>query len=140
MGWKIESFLVAILFGVWGYFAAKASPVYGPKAACFLQMCGYAVLIVVLGFGRTDLAKIAGPARWYGIASTVAAVIAVYWLFRLVARIPPEEAAIAYVISGSYPLITALFIHSTEKPLEQRDWVGILIVTVGLVVLGWPKK
>lgn len=139
MDWRLASFATTVAYGLAMFLAAKGTRIHGGLVACFLQMLGYMALLAVMGFNRTEVARITPVSLAWGSAAAVLLCGGTYLLFHLTA-VHPTRTALIYVISEGWPLITALIIHFTLQPLLPRQWMGVLLVVAGMVLVSLPSK
>lgn len=137
--WRVAAFVTTVAYGLAMFLAAKGTRIHGGLVACFLQMAGYVALLMVMGFGRADLARITPASLAWGSAAAVLLCGGTYLLFHLTA-VHPDKTAIVYVISEGWPIITALIIHLAGTPLSLRQWGGVFLVVAGMVLVNLPQK
>lgn len=139
MDWRVASLLTTISYGLAMFFVARANRIHGGLVGCLLQMLGYAALLMLMGFGHAELARITPASFAWGSAAAALLCGATYLLFHLTA-IHPEKTALVYVISEGWPIITALIIHFSGTPLTVRQWGGVVLVVAGMALVSSPQK
>lgn len=123
-----------VAYGIAMFFVSKANRVHGGEVACFLQMMGYAVLLMVLGFGRTELARVTRLSLVFGAAAAILLVIGTLIMFRAIAH-TPEKTALISIVSEGWPLITAILIQLTGTPLRWQQWLGASFIAGGMTLV-----
>lgn len=120
----------ALIFGVGLYAAGRASEaVPGSWVAAAGRIAGVAFLTVPLALTRRlQLRRSVVPLL---IFAGAAEVIGLY-LFAWGAR---ESIAVTSVLSSQFAVIAALISHRLGERISGRQWLGVVAVTVGVVVI-----
>lgn len=141
MGWRTALLAIVLAYGFGMYFVARSNPIHGARVGCLLQMAGYGVLLVVLGFGRADLSRITWQSLFWGTGGALLSCSATFLMFWIFAAYP-TKAGLVSALSESWVLVTVLLIHLTRTPMTGRQWLWVLLATGGIIglALSSPQK
>jgi drug/metabolite transporter (DMT)-like permease len=120
----------ALIFGIGLYASGRASE--GVPASLVVaagRVAGVALITVPLALTRRlDFKRAVAP---FLVFAGIAEVVGVY-TFALGAR---ESIAVTAVLSSQFAVIAALIAHSVGERISQRQWLGVIVVTTGVVVI-----
>lgn len=134
-GWHVPIAITVVLYGVGTLFLAKANPIHGAKMSVFLQWAGYALLLLLLRFGRADFAQVTKSSLWFGAGAAFCFVVGTYYFFHALGIVGPRHVAIVDAVAASYFIITAILVQIFVRPQTLQEWVGIVLILGGVVVL-----
>ncbi len=130
---RIASLAVVILaWGLWGMLSKLAQGQIGWRTSALVFSAAQTLLL--LAFWRPEPVRVA-----VGYATAVAAGVAIgigtVLFFRL---LTVEKAGPLVAVTAAYPIITALLAWwlLAEAP-SPREWLGIVLVVGGVIVLQW---
>lgn len=136
MGWRSASLVTLACYGLAMFLVSKSNRIHGGEVACFLQMLGYGLLLILLGFGRADFSRATRFSLAVGGAAAALLVVGTLLMFRAIAAYPAQTALISVITEG-WPLITAILMQLTGTPLDRRQWAGAVLMTIGMVLVSY---
>ena len=128
--------LVASIILATAIMAARESSIYyGELHTLWLtRVIGTAVLVLYLMVTRTPLRI---PLRWWPVLTFQGMLISVGFLVLFIGA-AGEGAALAAVAAAPAAVVTALLARSfLREPIPAAQWMGIVVVIIGVAVLGY---
>jgi len=124
--------VVILAWGLWGVLSKLAQGQIGWRTAALVFSAAQTALL--LAFWRPEPVRLA-----LGYAAAVAAGVAIgtgtLLFFRL---LTVEKTGPLMAATASYPIVAALLAWwLLAEPLGLREWVGILLVVGGVLILQW---
>lgn len=124
--------IVIVMWGLWGVLSKLAQGQVGWRTAALVFSAAQTALL--LAFWRPEPARTA-----LGYAAAVAAGVAIgtgtLFFFRLLVT---EKAGPLIAATASYPIVAALLAWwLLAEPLSPWEWLGILLVVGGVIILQW---
>ncbi|AHE67146.1 EamA family transporter [Legionella oakridgensis] len=131
--WYLPSFVSLFLYGVWGYWGAKASSLIQPLSTVFYSSLGVLVAgfiaLFLLGF-KPELSMKGGA---YGLLNGLANGIGCIF-FIIALRKGPAMPVI--LITSMYPFITLLFcVLFLKQGVTWKQGIGMLFAIMALIFL-----
>jgi drug/metabolite transporter (DMT)-like permease len=127
--------VTAIIFWSLSFVGTKLSYVsFGPLTVCFLRFAASYVILFFVRVIRHDHQKLQKKDIGILLASALVGISVYYSLENFALSL--TSASNASLISGSYPVITALIgVFFYHMKLERKQWLGIFLAMIGVFVL-----
>lgn len=141
--WLFYSFVVLALWGTYGIFGNEATKIHGEKVSMAFEAGGMA-LIALFAFALSsgsigEFSKATGRSIVYasimGLMSAGGLFLQLYAL-----RLAPKEVGLILFITGMWPVISVITAYFLGSRYTGRQWCGITLAIVGLVLVGLPAK
>lgn len=124
--------IVILTWGLWGVLSKLAQGQVGWRTAALVFSAAQTLLL--LAFWRPEPVRVA-----VGYATAAAAGLAIgtgtLLFFRLLTA---EKAGPLLAVTASYPIVAALLAWGLlGEALSAREWLGIVLVVGGVLILQW---
>ncbi|HXV27021.1 MAG TPA: EamA family transporter [Candidatus Paceibacterota bacterium] len=133
MDWRMLAVGAMFLYGFGTYFVARATPVHGPYNAAFLQVVVYTVVLLLLGFGRSEISRFTTQSLTDGLIAATMFVIGSLCIFAAIGNAPGHAAVVEGLVAAHF-IVSGVLVHLLIKPMPPMQWVGIITILIGVIV------
>lgn len=140
MNWKIACLVAFAMWSVYGFFGERASKIHGEKVNLIFETLAFIFLsVIAAASGIDDFRKTTVNSAINASVMGLLSAGGFYFVLYALRVAPQQDTALVILISGLFPIGTAVVSHFILGPLSVMQWVGVSLAGAGMVLVGIPK-
>ena len=132
--WAVFSVCAFLFYGFWAFFPRLARNYVNLPSVLFFEIVGaMSVCCLLLIWWRFDL-QTKSLGVLFGVLTGVCGALGAVCFLQALTR---GKASVVVTVTALYPLVTVLLAYLVlEEPLTARQWLGIGLAIIAMILLG----
>ncbi len=144
MNWLIAALTGLIFWSIYSIFGDRATQIHGEKISMLFETVAFVLLLAFVATQSTngstgfDFSKMTTRSALFGAVMGITSAAGFYCLL-LAFKLGPSQTANIVLITGFYPVLTAVLLSLFGTRLSGTQWAGIALASVGLFLVNWKR-
>lgn len=139
MNWKIACWIAFAMWSVYGFFGERAAKVHGEKVNMIFETLAFILLAIAAAVsGMDDFRKTTFSSALNASIMGLLSAGGFYFVLYALRVVPQQDTALVILISGLFPIGTAIASNFIVAPLSIVQWIGVFLAGAGMVLVTAP--